>query len=56
MSEDAPERMLIEMSEHMSDKDVKRYVRGNVNRKDMSDKIVKIYVRRHVRQECQKIC
>ena len=51
MSEDAPERMLIEMSKHMSDKNVKRYVRGNVNRKDISDKIVKTYVR----QECQKI-
>ena len=56
MSEDAPKRMSIEMSEHMSDKNVKRYVRGNVNIKDMSDKIAKTYVRRHVRQECQKIC
>ena len=38
------------MSEHMSDKNVKRYVRN------MSDKTVKTYVRRIVRQECQKIC
>ena len=56
MSEDAPERMSIEMSEHILDKNVKRYVRGNINRKDMLDKIVKTYVRRYVRQECQKIC
>ena len=58
MSEDAPERMSIEMSEHMSDKNVKRYVRGSVNRnvRNMSDKIVKTYVRGNVRQECQKIC
>ena len=55
MPEDAPERMSIEISEHMPDKNVKRYVRGSVNRKDMSDKTVKIYVRRYVRQECQKI-
>ena len=56
MSEDALERISIEMSEHMLDKNVKRYVRGNVNRKDMSDKTVKTYVTRYVRQECQKIC
>ena len=48
MSGDAPERMYIEMSEHMSDKNVKRYVRGSVNRnvRNMSDKTVKTYVRR----------
>ena len=51
MSEDAPERMSIEMSELMSDKNVKRYVRGSVNRnvRNMSDKIVKTYVRRNFR-------
>ena len=42
MSEDAPERMSIEMSEYMSDKNVKRYVRGSVNRnvRNMSDKTI----------------
>ena len=51
MLEDAPERMSIEMSEHMSDKNVKRYVRGSVNRniRIMLNKIVKIYVRRNIR-------
>ena len=43
MPEDTPERMLINMSEHMSDKNVKRYVRN------MSEKIVKIYVRRNTK-------
>ena len=58
MSEDEPERMSIEMSEHMSDKNVKRYVRGSVNRnvRNMLDKIVKTYVRRNIKQEYQKIC
>ena len=53
MLQDAPEKISIEMSEYMSDKNVKRYVRGSVNRnvRNMSDKIVKIYVRRNVRQE-----
>ena len=32
MSEDTPERMSIEMLLNVSDKNVKRYVRGNVNR------------------------
>ena len=58
MLEDTPKRMLIDMSEYMSDKNVKRYVRN------MLDKIVKIYVRRivrknarrYIRQECEKIC
>ena len=40
------------MSEHMSDKNAKKYVRGSVNRKDILDKTIKIYVRKHVRQEC----
>ena len=50
MSEDTPERMSINISEHMSVKNIKRYVRN------MSDKIVKTYVRRIVRQKYQKIC
>ena len=39
------------MSENMSDKNVKRYVRRNVNRniKNMSDKTVKTYGRRNVK-------
>ena len=58
MSEDAPERMSIEMSEYMSDKNVKRYVRGSINRnvRNMLDKTGKIYVKRNILQECQKIC
>ena len=53
MSEDAPERMLIEILEYMLDKNVKRYVRGSVNRniRNMLDKIVKTYVRRNIKQE-----
>ena len=51
MSEDAPERTSIEMSEYMSDQNIKRYVRGSVNRnvRIMSDKIDKTYIRRNVR-------
>ena len=47
MSEDALERMSTETSNYMSDKNVKRYVRGSVNRnvRNMSDKIVRRYVR-----------
>ena len=44
--EDTPERMLIDMSEHISDKNGKKYIRN------MSEKIIKIYVRRINKQEC----
>ena len=58
MSEDTPERMSIDKSENVSDKNVKRYVKGNIKRnvRNMSDKTVKTYVRRNVRRERQKIC
>ena len=53
-----PERILIEISENMLDKNVKKYIRGNINGniKNMTDKIVKIYNRRNIRKEYQKIC
>ena len=55
MSEDMLERMSIEILEHMLDKNVKRYVRGNINKKNILDKINKIYVRKHIRQEYEKL-
>ena len=53
MSENTPERILIEIS----DKNTRRYIRENMNRniQYMLDKIVKTYIRRNIRKEGQKI-
>ena len=50
MSEDAPERMSIEMSEHLSDKNVKRYCMSEEVSIEMSE-ICQIRLSKHMSEE-----